>query len=162
MQVVGITGTNGKTTTTCLLESICAAGGSSCGVIGTIHSKFAGRVLPSSHTTPDPLELHEDGHIAVEMRRGEARVGVLGQNGLLRAEVLHALQAYFGCGSIRPDRSDKTLKWETLAVIRPVATSRVDRSARHAPEAGSQWYTARPAACAADIPAGSVKVSVAG
>jgi LAGLIDADG endonuclease len=30
-----------------------------------------------------------------------------------RAEVLHALQAYFGCGSIRPDRSDKTLKWET-------------------------------------------------
>src|SRR5204862_1598447 len=30
-----------------------------------------------------------------------------------RAEVLHALQAYFGCGSIRPDRSDRTLKWET-------------------------------------------------
>src|SRR5919202_4293432 len=30
-----------------------------------------------------------------------------------RAEELHVLQAYFGCGSIRPDRSDKTLKWET-------------------------------------------------
>jgi LAGLIDADG DNA endonuclease family protein len=30
-----------------------------------------------------------------------------------RAEVLHALQSYFGCGSIRPDRSDRTLKWET-------------------------------------------------
>jgi hypothetical protein len=30
-----------------------------------------------------------------------------------RAEVLQALQAYFGCGSIRPDRSDRTLKWET-------------------------------------------------
>ena len=30
-----------------------------------------------------------------------------------RAEVLYVLQAYFGCGSIRPDRSDKTLKWET-------------------------------------------------
>jgi hypothetical protein len=30
-----------------------------------------------------------------------------------RAEVLYALEAYFGCGSIRPDRSDKTLKWET-------------------------------------------------
>jgi LAGLIDADG endonuclease len=30
-----------------------------------------------------------------------------------RAEVLHALQAYFGCGSIRPDRSDRTVKWET-------------------------------------------------
>jgi LAGLIDADG endonuclease len=30
-----------------------------------------------------------------------------------RAEVLHALQSYFGCGSIRPDRSDRTVKWET-------------------------------------------------
>jgi hypothetical protein len=30
-----------------------------------------------------------------------------------RAEVLHVIQAYFGCGSIRPDRSDKTVKWET-------------------------------------------------
>src|SRR5213592_2271311 len=30
-----------------------------------------------------------------------------------RAEVLHVIQAHFGCGSIRPDRSDKILKWET-------------------------------------------------
>jgi hypothetical protein len=29
-----------------------------------------------------------------------------------RAEVLYALQAYFACGSLRPDRSDRTLKWE--------------------------------------------------
>jgi hypothetical protein len=33
-----------------------------------------------------------------------------------RAEVLHVIQAYFGCGSIRADRSDKTLKWETRRV----------------------------------------------
>ncbi len=37
-----------------------------------------------------------------------------------RAEVLDALQAYFGCGSIRPDRSDKTLKWETRKLDRLV------------------------------------------
>jgi LAGLIDADG endonuclease len=30
-----------------------------------------------------------------------------------RAEVIHAIAAYFGCGSIRSDRSDKTVKWET-------------------------------------------------
>src|SRR3954468_22494005 len=30
-----------------------------------------------------------------------------------RAEVLYALQGHFGCGSSQPDRSDKTLKWET-------------------------------------------------
>ena len=43
----------------------------------------------------------------------EVRPGFsVSQNGD-RAEVLHAIQAYFGCGSIRPDRSDRTLKWET-------------------------------------------------
>jgi hypothetical protein len=43
----------------------------------------------------------------------EVRPGLsVSQNGD-RAEVLHALQAYLGCGCIRPDRSDKTLKWET-------------------------------------------------
>src|SRR5206468_1380391 len=43
----------------------------------------------------------------------EVRPGFsVSQNGD-RAEVLHIFQAYFGCGSIRPDRSDLTLKWET-------------------------------------------------
>jgi LAGLIDADG endonuclease len=43
----------------------------------------------------------------------EVRPGFsVSQNGD-RAEVLHVIQAYFGCGSIRPDRSDRTLKWET-------------------------------------------------
>ena len=36
-----------------------------------------------------------------------------------RAEVLHALKAYFGCGSIRPDRSDKTLKVGDAQARRP-------------------------------------------
>ena len=49
-----------------------------------------------------------------KLRAGwEVRPGFsVSQNGD-RAEVLHVLQTYFGCGSIRPDRSDKTLKWET-------------------------------------------------
>ena len=43
----------------------------------------------------------------------EVRPGFsVSQNGD-RAEVLHAIKTYFGCGSIRPDRSDRTLKWET-------------------------------------------------
>ena len=33
-----------------------------------------------------------------------------------RAEVLTAIQQYFGCGTLRPDRSDKTLKWETRSL----------------------------------------------
>jgi LAGLIDADG endonuclease len=39
-----------------------------------------------------------------------------------RAEVLYALQAYFGCGRIRPDRSDRTLKWETRRLEDILAT----------------------------------------
>ena len=43
----------------------------------------------------------------------EVRPGFsVSQNGD-RAEVLQLLQEYFGCGSIRPDRSDRTVKWET-------------------------------------------------
>src|SRR5690349_5606976 len=42
----------------------------------------------------------------------EVRPGFsVSQNGD-RAEVLHSVRTYFGCGSIRPDRSDKTLKWD--------------------------------------------------
>jgi hypothetical protein len=44
---------------------------------------------------------------------GEVRPSLsVSQNGD-RAEVLKLIQTHFGCGSIRPDRSDKTLKWET-------------------------------------------------
>ena len=43
----------------------------------------------------------------------EVRPGFsVSQNGD-RAEVLHLIGSYFGCGCIRPDRSDRTLKWET-------------------------------------------------
>src|SRR5438477_7760217 len=45
-----------------------------------------------------------------------------------RAEVLQLIQDYFGCGSIRPDRSDKTLKWETRRLEDILA--RVDPSLR--------------------------------
>ncbi len=58
LNLLGITGTNGKTTTAYLLESICSASGASCGLVGTIQYRFAGKTLPPTHTTPDPLELH--------------------------------------------------------------------------------------------------------
>src|SRR5215831_19962383 len=45
LMLLGVTGTNGKTTTTWLLESIAAAGGAATGRIGTIDTRFAGRSL---------------------------------------------------------------------------------------------------------------------
>jgi UDP-N-acetylmuramoyl-L-alanyl-D-glutamate--2,6-diaminopimelate ligase len=57
IELIGITGTNGKTTTTYLIESILSAAGASPGVIGTINSRFKGVVHPSSVTTPESLDL---------------------------------------------------------------------------------------------------------
>lgn len=57
--MLGVTGTNGKTTTAWLLESICAAGMSSVGLFGTIAVRFAGQTREATHTTPDALQLHK-------------------------------------------------------------------------------------------------------
>ncbi len=55
--VIGITGTNGKTTTAYLIESILNAAGYSVGVIGTINYRFRGQSFASQVTTPESLDL---------------------------------------------------------------------------------------------------------
>jgi UDP-N-acetylmuramoyl-L-alanyl-D-glutamate--2,6-diaminopimelate ligase len=55
--LIGITGTNGKTTTTYLLESIFRKAGYTVGVIGTINYRFARKTVPASNTTPESLDL---------------------------------------------------------------------------------------------------------
>lgn len=57
LTVIGITGTNGKTTTTYLLESILAACGLQVGVIGTVDIRYPGYVQPASVTTPESVDL---------------------------------------------------------------------------------------------------------
>ncbi len=54
--VTGITGTNGKTTVTYLMESIVAAAGKKAGVIGTISYRYGGHVLRRPNTTPESVE----------------------------------------------------------------------------------------------------------
>ena len=57
MNLIGITGTNGKTTTSYLLESIRLAAGRKPGVIGTVNHRISSSVLKSSITTPESLDL---------------------------------------------------------------------------------------------------------
>jgi UDP-N-acetylmuramoyl-L-alanyl-D-glutamate--2,6-diaminopimelate ligase len=57
MKLVGVTGTNGKTTVTYLVESILSAAGLKPGVIGTVNYRYGGHQVPSHHTTPESLEL---------------------------------------------------------------------------------------------------------
>ena len=59
MDLIGITGTNGKTTTTYLVEAILHAAGARPGVIGTVNYRYAGRVEPAAYTTPTPVMLHQ-------------------------------------------------------------------------------------------------------
>src|SRR5580693_1529874 len=63
--VTGITGTNGKSTTAFLVESILAAAGRKSALIGTIEYRVAGKILPAPHTTPEALELNRLLHEAL-------------------------------------------------------------------------------------------------
>ena len=58
LAVTGITGTNGKSTTAFLMESILNAAGRKSALIGTIEYHVAGKTLPAPHTTPEALELN--------------------------------------------------------------------------------------------------------
>ncbi len=57
LKLVGVTGTNGKTTTAYLLESIFRAAEIPAGVFGTVEYRFAGRSIPAGNTTPESLDL---------------------------------------------------------------------------------------------------------
>ena len=57
LRLCGVTGTNGKTTTTYLLKHICERAMLRCGLIGTVRYEIGDEVLPSTHTTPQSLDL---------------------------------------------------------------------------------------------------------
>ena len=58
-KLIGITGTNGKTTATYLIKSVLEHSGFKVGLIGTNQNMIGGEIIPSHHTTPDSLELME-------------------------------------------------------------------------------------------------------
>ncbi len=72
LAITGITGTNGKSTTAFLLESILCADERKSALVGTIEYHVAGKVLPAPHTTPEPLELQRLFRDAVDAGSSEA------------------------------------------------------------------------------------------
>lgn len=58
LKLVGVTGTNGKTTTTYMLASIFKANGQKTGIIGTLGISYDGKFISPELTTPDPVYLH--------------------------------------------------------------------------------------------------------
>lgn len=57
MTVVGVTGTNGKTTTAYLVEAMAKAAGRRAGLVGTVEQRFGEHRRSSTHTTPESVEL---------------------------------------------------------------------------------------------------------
>lgn len=58
LKLIGVTGTNGKTTVTTLLFNLYSTLGYQCGLISTVVNKICDRDIPSTHTTPDPISLN--------------------------------------------------------------------------------------------------------
>ncbi len=57
--ITGITGTNGKTTTSFLLNAMLRAGGRKSALVGTVEYRIEDEILPAPHTTPEALELNQ-------------------------------------------------------------------------------------------------------
>lgn len=58
LKLVGVTGTNGKTTTVTLLYQLFSALGYNVGLISTVENRIIDEPVPSTHTTPDPIQLN--------------------------------------------------------------------------------------------------------
>ncbi len=58
IKLVGVTGTNGKTTIATLLYKLFTCLGYKCGLVSTVENQIAGKVIPSTHTTPDAISLN--------------------------------------------------------------------------------------------------------
>ena len=59
LRITGITGTNGKTTTTFIMEAVLQAAKRKSALVGTVEYHVAGKILPAPHTTPESLELNQ-------------------------------------------------------------------------------------------------------
>jgi UDP-N-acetylmuramoyl-L-alanyl-D-glutamate--2,6-diaminopimelate ligase len=58
LKLVGVTGTNGKTTIATLLYKLFTALGYKCGLLSTVQNQVGDRIVPATHTTPDALQLN--------------------------------------------------------------------------------------------------------
>ena len=86
LAITGVTGTNGKTTTTFLVEGLLCEAGRKDALIGTVEYHLPGKVLPSPHTTPEALELNQILYEALQLGATEAVMEV-SSHGLAQGRV---------------------------------------------------------------------------
>jgi len=74
LKMVGVTGTNGKTTTTFILKHLLSEPKVPVGLIGTVRYEIGERILPAARTTPESLDLHE---LLAQMKSAGCRAAVM-------------------------------------------------------------------------------------
>ena len=58
LKIIGVTGTNGKTTVATILFNLFTKLGFTCGLVSTVENKIAAEIIPATHTTPDAISLN--------------------------------------------------------------------------------------------------------
>lgn len=76
LRVVGVTGTNGKTTTAFMMKAMFEAAGMGCGLMGTVQYEIGERVIPASRTTPESVEIQQMMHQMVQAGCGAVSMEV--------------------------------------------------------------------------------------
>src|SRR3989442_433210 len=74
LRVIGVTGTNGKTTVAFMVQQILEAAGVQCGLIGTVRYEIGERVIPAQRTTPEALETQQ---MMAQMVRADCQACVM-------------------------------------------------------------------------------------
>jgi UDP-N-acetylmuramoyl-L-alanyl-D-glutamate--2,6-diaminopimelate ligase len=74
LKMAGVTGTNGKTTTSFLIKHICEAAGLRSGLIGTVRYEIGERILPATRTTPESADLQK---LLAQMSNAGCKVAVM-------------------------------------------------------------------------------------
>ena len=88
LRVIGVTGTNGKTTVAFMVKQILEAAGVNCGLIGTVRYEIGERVIPAQRTTPEALEVKQ---MMAQMLRADCQACVMEVSS-------HALEQKRVCG----------------------------------------------------------------
>src|SRR5436190_15095451 len=74
LRVIGVTGTNGKTTVAFMVKQILEAAGVNCGLIGTVRYEIGERVIPAQRTTPEALDIQQ---MMAQMLRADCQACVM-------------------------------------------------------------------------------------
>jgi UDP-N-acetylmuramoyl-L-alanyl-D-glutamate--2,6-diaminopimelate ligase len=130
LELIGVTGTNGKTTVTHLLEAIGAASGRVTGLIGTVQTRVGGRLIPNPRTTPEAsdfqriLRLMADSGASMVAAEVSSHALALGRVGSTRFAVgaftnltqdhldFHPdMEAYFAAKARLVEMAEKAVVW---------------------------------------------------